>query len=70
MFTDWLETIASSKQLSGEDFRVLLTLLANAEGFTVEIPQTEIAQKLDCKRLTSLALLRTSVLTALLKRRK
>lgn len=47
MQRNWLETVASNKELSGEDFRVLLTLLANAEGFSVEIPQTEIAQKLD-----------------------
>ncbi len=46
MYRNWLETVASNKDLSGEDFRVLLTLLANAEGFSVEIPQTEIAQKL------------------------
>ena len=47
MYRNWLETVASNKDLSGEDFRVLLTLLANAEGFSVEMPQTEIAQKLD-----------------------
>ena len=47
MQRNWLETVASNKELSGEDFRVLLTLLANAEGLSVEIPQTEIAQKLD-----------------------
>lgn len=50
MYTNWLETIASNKDLTGSDFRVLLTLLANSEESKVEIRQTEIAQKLDLKK--------------------
>ena len=49
MYTNWLETIASNKDLTGSDFRVLLTLLANAEGLKAEIRQAQIAQKLDLK---------------------
>ncbi len=50
MLQEWLEKIASEKKLRGEDYRVLLILLANAESEEVEIAQTEIAQKLDIKQ--------------------
>ena len=70
MFTDWLETVASSKQLSGEDFRVLLTLLANAEGFTVEIPQTEIAQKLDLQATHVSRSIKNLCLNGFIKKKK
>lgn len=50
MYTTWLQAIASNKDLSGVDFRVLLTLLANSEGVKVEIRQAEIAQKLNLRK--------------------
>lgn len=50
MYTTWLQTIASNKDLSGVDFRVLLTLLANSEGLKAEIRQAEIAQKLNLRK--------------------
>ncbi len=46
MYKDWLESIASNRSLKGADFRVLLMLLANIQGATAEISQTEIAQTL------------------------
>ena len=66
MLRDWIEKIASDKNLRGEDFRVFLILLANAKQEQVEIAQTEIAQKLNIKqprvsraigRLTSLGII-------------
>ena len=66
MLRDWLEKIASDKNLRGEDYRVLLILLANTKQEEVEIAQTEIAQKLKIKqprvsraigRLTSLEII-------------
>ena len=50
MSSNWLDSVAADKDLSGEDFRVLLTLLASSEGSRAEISQTEIAQKLGISR--------------------
>ncbi len=47
MYKDWLESIASNKDLKWVDLRVFLTLLANIQGATAEISQTEIAQTID-----------------------
>lgn len=50
MSSNWLEEIATDRGLKEMDLRVLLALLAYSQGFsTVEIPQTEIAQKLGLK---------------------
>lgn len=46
MYKDWLENIASNKNLQGADFRVLLTLMANTQFATAEISQTEISKKI------------------------
>ena len=46
MYQDWLESIASNRDLKWIDLRVLLVLLANIQGSTVEISQASIAQKL------------------------
>ena len=50
MFRDWLRKIAKDKGLRGEDYRVLLILLASTESNSVEITQIEIAQSLEIKR--------------------
>ena len=50
MFRDWFRKIAKDKSLRGEDYRVLLILLASAESSSVEIAQTEIAESLEIKR--------------------
>lgn len=49
MSRNLLEAIATDRNLTRNDIRVLLTLLANTQGFSAEIPQTEIAQKLGMK---------------------
>ena len=46
MYKDWLEAIASNRDLKWLDLRVLLVLLANVQGTKVEISQAEIARKL------------------------
>lgn len=46
---DWLEAIAVNRELKWNDLRVLLVLLANIQGSTVEISQASIAQKLGVK---------------------
>ncbi|VEP12888.1 hypothetical protein H1P_1700003 [Hyella patelloides LEGE 07179] len=46
MYKDWLENIASNKDLKWLDLRVLLMLLANIQGATAEISQAAIARKL------------------------
>ena len=50
MYSDWLEAIANNKDLRGEDFRVLLVLLANCDNSSAEISQSEIANKVGLKR--------------------
>ena len=45
----WLEAIALNKELKWTDLRVLLFLLANVKGSSVEILQSSVAQKLDIK---------------------
>lgn len=50
MLKDWMRKIATHKHLRGEDYRVLLFLLSNADGSTVEISQIEIAQSLEFKQ--------------------
>ncbi|MGK7896264.1 MAG: winged helix-turn-helix transcriptional regulator [Xenococcus sp. (in: cyanobacteria)] len=46
MYKDWLEAIASNRELKWLDLRVLLILLANVQGTNVEISQSKIARKL------------------------
>ncbi len=46
MLKDWIRKIALDKNLRGEDYRVLLLLLSEADGHTVDISQAEIAQNL------------------------
>ena len=46
---NWLEAIALNKELKWTDLRVLLFLLANVKGSSVEILQSSVAQKLDIK---------------------
>ncbi len=46
MYKDWLETIASNRDLKWLDLRVLLVLLANVQGTNVEISLAAIARKL------------------------
>ncbi len=46
MYKDWLENIASNRNLKWLDLRVLLMLLANVQGTNVEISQATIARKL------------------------
>ena len=53
MYKDWLEAIASNRDLKWLDLRVLLVLLANVQGTNVEISQAAIARKLDMETLTS-----------------
>ena len=43
---NWLEAIAVNRDLKWTDLRVLLVLLANVKGSSVEISQSSIAQKL------------------------
>ena len=50
MLRDWLNKAASEKNLRGEDLRVLLVLLANADSKEVLIAQAEIAKSLDFKQ--------------------
>ena len=50
MFKDWIRKAAQHKSLLREDYRVLLFLLSNADGETVEISQTEIARSLEYKQ--------------------
>lgn len=50
MVRDWLLKIASERNLRGEDLRVFLILLANAEKEEVRIAQTEIAKSLNLKQ--------------------
>ncbi|MDJ0634781.1 MAG: helix-turn-helix domain-containing protein [Xenococcaceae cyanobacterium MO_188.B29] len=50
MLKDWMRKVALNKNLRGEDYRVLLFLLSNADGTTVEISQAEIARSLEYKQ--------------------
>jgi DNA-binding MarR family transcriptional regulator len=50
MIRNWLLEIASKKDLRGEDYRVLLVLLAKADSQEVQISQVEIAKTLSVKR--------------------
>ncbi|MDJ0591151.1 MAG: MarR family transcriptional regulator [Pleurocapsa sp. MO_226.B13] len=50
MLRNWLQKVACEKKLRGEDYRVLLILLAKADSQSVEISQTEIAQTLKIER--------------------
>ena len=50
MLKDWIRKVALNKNLRGEDYRVLLFLLSNADEFTVEISQAEIARNLEYKQ--------------------
>ncbi len=45
-----MRKVALNKNLRGEDYRVLLFLLSNADGTTVEISQAEIARSLEYKQ--------------------
>ena len=49
MIRNWLLEIASKKDLRGEDYRVLLVLLAKADSQEVQISQLEIAKTLSVK---------------------
>ena len=49
MIRNWLQKIANQKNLRGEDYRVLLVLLAKADSQEVEISQVEIAKLLSIK---------------------
>lgn len=46
---NWLEAIALNRDLKWTDLRVLLFLLANVKGSSVEISQSSVAQKLNVK---------------------
>jgi len=50
MLKDWIRKAAQHKNLRGEDYRVLLMLISNADGETVEISQAEIARSLEYKQ--------------------
>ena len=50
MLKDWIRKAAQHKSLRGEDYRVLLLLLSNADGETVEISQAEISRSLEYKQ--------------------
>lgn len=50
MLRNWLQRIAAQKDLRGEDYRVLLILLARADSQEVQISQSEIAKTLSVKR--------------------
>ena len=50
MLRNWLVKTACEKELRGEDYRVLLILLAKADTQSVEIAQSEIAETLEIKR--------------------
>ena len=50
MIRNWLLKVASKKDLRGEDYRVLLVLLAKADSQEVQISQVEIARFLSIKR--------------------
>ncbi len=45
----WLTAIASNENLRGEDYKVMLLLLANVDYIITEISQAEIAEKLNMK---------------------
>lgn len=49
-YREWLEAIAANKDLRGEDFRVLLLLMANASYNRILISQSEIASKLQVSK--------------------
>lgn len=49
MFGHWAKSIAKNKEVRGEDFRVLLYLLSELDGYTVNISQSKIAEDLDIK---------------------
>ena len=50
MLKDWIRKAALHKNLRGEDYRVLLFLLSNADEFTVEISQAYLARSLEYKQ--------------------
>ncbi len=50
MLKDWIRKAAQHKNLLREDYRVLLMLISNADGETVEISQAEIARSLEYKQ--------------------
>ncbi len=50
MLKDWIRKVALNKNLRGEDYRVLLFLLSNADGETVEISQAYLARSLKYKQ--------------------
>lgn len=50
MLRNWLQRIAAQKDLRGEDYRVLLILLARADSQEVQVSQSEIAKTLSVKR--------------------
>ncbi len=50
MLKDWIRKAAQHKNLRGEDYRVLLFLLSNADEFTVEISQAYLARSLEYKQ--------------------
>ncbi len=45
-----MRKVALNKNLRGEDYRVLLFLLSNADGTTVEISQAYLARSLEYKQ--------------------
>ncbi|MDJ0633712.1 MAG: hypothetical protein QNJ34_11045 [Xenococcaceae cyanobacterium MO_188.B29] len=47
MLKNWIRKVALTQNLRGEDYRVLLLLLSEADGTTVEISQAEIAKHLN-----------------------
>ena len=50
MIRNWLQKIACEKKLRGEDYRILLILLAKADNQEIQISQVEIAKSLFIKR--------------------
>lgn len=50
MLKNWFRKIALNKNLRGEDYRVLLFLISNADGETIEISQAKIAKTLEFKQ--------------------
>lgn len=50
MIKKWLLKIACSKDLRGEDYRVLLVMLSAADSESIVISQTEIAKTLKIER--------------------
>ncbi len=49
MLKDWLNALAHNRNLTGEDFRVMLFLMANVNYTVAEISQAEIARELELK---------------------